>query len=249
MFTLCDRTAVVTGGSRGIGYAISKILATEGMNVAIIGRQTESIKYAEKTLQKLGLACKGFQCDVSVPLEIKAILEEIYQYFHSIDVLINCAGVLDTASIDELTEEEWNRVIDTNLKGTFFAMKYAIPYLERGRSPRIINISSNAGRMGGYENGLAYSASKGGIISLTYGAARRLAPKGITVNCVAPGTIKSDMTQAYSSEAHERLISRFPLNRLGTPEEVAYAVCYFSSVESGFTTGAVLDVNGGLFMG
>jgi 3-oxoacyl-[acyl-carrier protein] reductase len=122
--------------------------------------------------------------------------------------------------------------------------------LEKSEYPRIINIGSNAGRMGGFENGLAYTASKGGVVALTYGAARRLASKGITVNCVAPGTIETEMSKDnYDEAAHKRLLARFPLGRLGRPEEVAAAVCYFASQESGFTTGAVLDVNGGMFMG
>lgn len=125
----------------------------------------------------------------------------------------------------------------------------AIAYLKNSEAPRVINISSNAGRMGGFENGLAYTASKGGMISLTYGFARRLAPQGITVNCIAPGTIDSDMSSEFEGEARERLLARFPLRRFGTPKEVAAAACYFASIESGFTTGAVLDVNGGMFMG
>ena len=128
-------------------------------------------------------------------------------------------------------------------------IQQALPYLEKSRYPRVINISSNAGRMGGYENGLAYSASKGGVIALTYGLARRLAPKGITVNCIAPGTIESNMSRCYDESVRNRLLSRFPIGRFGVPEDVAAAACFFASEESGFTTGAVLDVNGGLFMG
>lgn len=249
MFTLEGRVAVVTGGSRGIGYAISRALAEHGMKVAVLSKTGQSVAAAEEKLTGHGFCCKGFQCDVSHPADIRIVLEQINEFFHGIDVLVNCAGILDTGSLEELTEEEWDRVIDTNLKGTFFMTQLAVPYLEHSQAPRVIHISSNAGRMGGYENGLAYTASKGGIISLTYGMARRLAEKKITVNCVAPGTIESDMSQVYDRKARENLLARFPLNRLGVPEEVAAAVCYFASEESSFTTGAVLDVNGGLFMG
>jgi 3-oxoacyl-[acyl-carrier protein] reductase len=148
-----------------------------------------------------------------------------------------------------MSPEHWDTIIAVNLKGSFLVAQQALPHLETGRAPRIINISSNAGRMGGFENGLAYTASKGGQIALTYGLARRLAPKGITVNCIAPGTIESDMSQSYDDATRGRLLTRSPLGRLGTPEEVAAAACYFASEESGFTTGAVLDVNGGMFMG
>lgn len=241
------RTAIVTGGTRGIGYAIARQLLGEGYGVAIIGRSGERAKDAA---ERLGTRCKGYPCDVSDVSQIEGILRQIHQDFGSIDVLVNCAGILDASKIDTLTEREWDAVINTNLKGTFFMIQKAIPYLEKGKSPRVVNISSNAGRMGGYENGLAYTASKGGVIALTYGAARRLAGKGITVNCVAPGTIETEMSEdGYDEAARKRLLGRFPLGRMGKPNEVAEAVSYFASEGASFTTGAVLDVNGGMFMG
>lgn len=249
MFTLAGRTAVVTGGSRGIGYEISNFLAKSGMNVAVLSKNLQHATDASTKLVEQGYCSKGFACDVSSVQSIQAALQDVVSCYKAIDVLVNCAGVLDSSPIDELTEEVWDSVIDTNLKGTFFMIQKALPYLEKSSAPRIVNISSNAGRMGGFENGVAYSASKGGIISLTYAAARRLAPKGITVNCVAPGTIESDMTKAYDGEAKKRLLARFPIGRFGQPSEVAAAVGYFASEEAAFTTGAVLDVNGGLFMG
>ena len=153
------------------------------------------------------------------------------------------------AKIEEMTVDDWDKVMSINLRGTFLMIQKSIIYLEKSKFPRIINISSNSGRMGGFENGMAYSASKGGIIAMTYGIARQLAPKKITVNCVAPGTIESDMLNARDEDTRKRLLTRFPLGRFGTSDEVATAVCYFASEESGFTTGSVLDVNGGLFMG
>ena len=241
------RTAVITGGTRGIGYETAKLLLKEGYRVAIIGTDKLRVHEAE---QNLGYNCRGYVCDVSDVKKIGETLEKIYDDFSSLDVLINCAGILDTSKIENLTEDEWDKVMDINLKGTFFMIQKAIPYLEKAKAPRIINISSNAGRMGGYENGLAYTASKGGMIALTYGAARRLAPKGITVNCVAPGTIVTQMAEkGYDEETKKRLIGRFPLGRMGRPEEVASAISYFAGEKSSFTTGAVLDVNGGMFMG
>jgi 3-oxoacyl-[acyl-carrier protein] reductase len=250
VLTLRNRTAIVTGGTRGIGYEIARKFLSAGMNVAIIGTNEKGVKEAAETLQGQGAACKGYVCDVSSVGEIKTTLKTIGEDFLSIDVLVNNAGILDVSKIGTLSEEEWDKVLDVNLKGTYFFTQEAVPYLEKSKHPRIINIGSNAGRMGGFENGLAYTASKGGVVALTYGAARRLAPKKITVNCVAPGTIETEMSKDnYDEEAHKRLLARFPLGRLGRPEEVAAAVCYFASEESGFTTGAVLDVNGGMFMG
>lgn len=241
------RTVVITGGTSGIGFETAKQLISEGYNVAIIGKNQSRAKEAEMSL---GSRCKSYICDVSNVKQIEETLSQIIQDFGSIDVLVNSAGVLDTSKIDTLTEFEWDKVIDVNLKGTYFMMQKAIPYLEKATVPRIINIGSNAGRMGGFENGLAYTASKGGVIALTYGAARRLAPKGITVNCVAPGTIVTEMAErGYDEATKEKLIARFPVGRMGRPDEVAAAISYFASEKSSFTTGAVLDVNGGMFMG
>ncbi len=241
------RVALVTGGSRGIGYEIAKKMLNQGYEVAILSRDYESIMSAAK---RLGKGCRGYVCDISRTGEIENSIRQIVKDYGGIDVLVNNAGILDVSRIDTITEDEWDKVINVNLKGSFFMMQYALPHLEKGDNPRIINVSSNAGRMGGYENGLAYTASKGGIIALTYGTARRLASKGITVNCVAPGTIETDMVDdKYDSEAKKRLLERFPVGRMGKAEEVAEAVCYFASVNAAFTTGAVLDVNGGLFMG
>lgn len=241
------RVAVVTGGSSGIGYSIAERMVDDGYRVAILGRDDNKLLKAK---ERLGEECTSFRCDVSNVQMIEVVLEKVFVTLGSIDVLVNCAGVLDTSKIDTLTEQEWDYVIDINLKGTYFMIQQALPYLGQSKSPRIVNISSNAGRMGGFENGLAYTASKGGIIALTYGAARRLAPKGITVNCVAPGTIVTEMAEkGYDEETRQRLTARFPIGRMGRPEEVADAVLYFASEKASFTTGAVLDVNGGLFMG
>lgn len=249
VLTLGGRIAVVTGGSRNIGFAIAKKFAKSGMKVAILSLSKSGAEKAAASIVKSGGAAIGIQCDVRNIASIKVALETINQRFGLIDVLVNSAGVLDMATISEMTVEHWDEVLSINTRGSFFMIQESIKYLEKSKAPRIINISSNSGRMGGFENGMAYSASKGAIISMTYGIARQLAPKKITVNCVAPGTIQSDMLKARDEETIKTLLKRFPIGRFGTAKEVAAAVCYFASEESGFTTGAVLDVNGGLFMG
>ena len=249
MLTLNGRTAIVTGGSRGIGLAITQAFVKDGMNVGILSVRAESAKGAAQHLAASGYPCEGVPCDVSDAKSVRSALKKVVSRFGGIDVVVNCAGILDVSSIPKMSPKHWDNIMAVNLKGTFLVVQQALCYLEKSRAPRVINISSNAGRMGGYENGLAYTASKGGIIALTYGLARRLAPMGITVNCIAPGTIASDMSQAYDEATRTRLLTRFPLGRLGKPAEVAAAACYFASEESGFTTGAVLDVNGGMFMG
>jgi 3-oxoacyl-[acyl-carrier protein] reductase len=249
ILTLTGRTAVVTGGSKNIGLAIANKFASSGMNVAILSVSEGSAVSVSDEINKQGGISIGIQCDVSDEHSVEEALSKVYQKFGSIDVLVNSAGILDMAKIEEMTVDHWDKVMSINLRGTFLMIQKSIIYLEKSKFPRIINISSNSGRMGGFENGMAYSASKGGIIAMTYGIARQLAPKKITVNCVAPGTIESDMLNARDEDTKKRLLTRFPLGRFGTSDEVATAVCYFASEESGFTTGSVLDVNGGLFMG
>jgi 3-oxoacyl-[acyl-carrier protein] reductase len=244
-----NRVAVITGGTKNIGLAISREFLKAGMRVAIVSSNLKNLYEAEKILNSEGLYPFCKQLDLKHISEIHSVLEEVNERFGSIDVLVNNAGVLELSNLLELTEETWDEVLNINLKGAFFISQKAIKFLIKGNHPRIINLSSNAGRMGGYANGLAYSSSKGGIIALTYGMARKLARYGITVNCVAPGTIDSDMTKARPKNVQKDLIKKFPLGRIGTPKEIASAVCYFASIESGFTTGAVLDVNGGMFMG
>ena len=247
--TLKGRTAVVTGGSKNIGLAIAEQFAFAGMNVAILSVSEGSAIKASDLINLKGGISIGVQCDVSDENSVESALKKVFQHFGSIDVLVNCAGILDMFTIDEMTVQQWDKVMSINLRGTFLMIQKCIKYLEISKAPRIINISSNSGRMGGFENGMAYSASKGGIIAMTYGIARQLASKKITVNCVAPGTIESDMLNARDEETKKRLLARFPIGRFGTSSEVASAVCYFASEESGFTTGSVLDINGGLFMG
>jgi 3-oxoacyl-[acyl-carrier protein] reductase len=249
VFSYGQRTALVTGGSKNIGLAIAEKLLQAGLQVAILSSNAEHLQAAQAQLQDTGYDPSIWHGDVSDVAQLPALLQRIHAHHGSIDILVNCAGILDLSAVEDTTEELWDRVLDVNLKGTFFVTQQCIPYLKQGSHPRIINIASNAGRMGGYANAMSYTASKGGMISLTYGLARRLAPFGITVNCVAPGTIESDMSRMRDAQTQQQLLAKFPLGRIGTAEEVACAVCYFASQESGFSTGAVLDVNGGMFMG
>lgn len=243
------KIAVVTGGSRNIGYAIADKFYDLGYKVAILSVSEDSAKKAAESIDKTGENVIGIRCDVTNESSVEETLEKINSNFGGIDILVNSAGILDLSSIDEMSIAHWDKVMAINLRGTFTTIQKSIKYLEKSKAPRIINISSNSGRMGGFENGMAYSASKGGIIALTYGLARRLGSKKITVNCIAPGTIESDMSAQRSPETLKKLKERFPLERFGTPAEVAAAACYFASDDAGFTTGSVLDVNGGLFMG
>lgn len=249
LFTFGSRVALVTGGSGSIGLAIGRRFAQAGLEVALLGSNPARLRHAAEQLHADGLVASTWACDLARIDTIDALLQSVKARHGSIDILVNCAGVLDLEPIEQTDETTWDNVLDVNLKASFFMVQKCLPHLRQGTSARIINISSNAGRMGGYANGMPYTASKGGLIALTYGLARKLAPQQITVNCVAPGTIESNMSRARDAATHAGLLERFPIGRIGTPDEVAYAACYFASLESGFTTGAVLDVNGGMFMG
>lgn len=249
LFTFGNRTAVITGGSKNIGLAIADKFSQAGLQVAIVSSNAKHLEVAQIYLNSKGYSPSVWPCDISDIRSLTPMLERIHSKHGSIDILVNCAGILDLSTVEDTTEEMWDSVIDINLKGTFFITQKCLPYLKSGIDPRVINIASNAGRMGGYANGMSYTASKGGMISITYGLARKLAPFGITVNCVAPGTIESDMSRMRDAETHKKLLEKFPVGRIGTADEVASAALYFASKESGFSTGAVLDVNGGMFMG
>lgn len=247
-----DRVAIVTGGTKNIGLSICRKLLNKNIKIAMIGSNQESIDTALQNfddMQHQDGDLIGFVSDLVEPNNIKDLVLDVYKKFGRIDVIINSAGILDLSSVEETTIETWNKIISVNLSAPFFLVQNSLPYLKKSNAPRIINISSNAGRMGGYANGMSYTSSKGGLISLTYGLARQLAKWNITVNCIAPGTIESDMLTARDELVINNLLEKFPLNRFGTSDEVAEAVMYFVDIKSGFTTGAVLDVNGGLFTG
>lgn len=248
LFTFTGRNAIVTGATRGIGKSIALYLAKAGVKVSVVGRNSERAdKVVSQILDDGGYACKVIG-DISSESECERIVKTSAELLGGIDILVNCAGNLTSTKIENVTREEWDDILSTNLTGTFFMTQKSIPYLEKSHAGRIINISSNAGRMGGYANSQAYTASKGGIIAITKGIARQLAPRSITVNVVCPGTTETEMSQLYDDRTMTTLIGRIPMGRLGKPEDTAAAVCFFASEEAGFITGAVLDVNGGMYM-
>lgn len=248
IFTLSERTAIVTGATRGIGKSIAIMLAKAGTNVVVVGRNEERADQVVDIIERDGGNAVKVIGDISSEKECKRIIESAVLKYGGLDILVNCAGNLTSTKIEDITRQEWDDVLSTNLSGTFFMTQKAIPYLEKSKAGRVINISSNAGRMGGYANSQAYTASKGGIIAITKGIARQLAPRNITVNVVCPGTTVTEMSHLYDEKTMEALVSRIPIGRLGQPEDTAAAVCFFASEEAGFITGATLDVNGGMYM-
>lgn len=245
MHRLEGRRAIVSGAAQGIGYAIARRLTEEGARVALLDVNEEKLRDAAESLP----GSAGFACDVSNVPGIAETVQKVAAAFGGLDIVVNNAGILNNTPIAEVTEAQWDLIMAVNLKSVFFMVQKAIPYLKESACPRVINISSLAGRMGGFETGLGYSASKGGILALTMGFARQLAPLGINVNAVCPGTTETPITREFSPEAMEKLYARIPLRRLGKPEDVAAAVAYLASDDAAFVTGELLDVNGGMYMG
>lgn len=242
---LASRVAIVTGAAQGIGFAMAKRLHEDGCRVALLDINEEKVQLAASELH----GCIGVRCDVSSPESIEAAVETVASAFGGIDILVNNAGILPSAGIESLTERDWDLTMAINLKSVFFMVQKALPFLKKSAHARVINTSSLAGRMGGFETCLAYSASKGGINALTMGLARQLAPYGINVNAVCPGTTETPITKAFTPEAMERLLTRIPLGRLGQPEDMANAVAFLAGDDASFITGLLMDVNGGMYMG
>ncbi len=249
MFDLKGRIAIVTGAARGIGFAAAEKLAEHGASVVLGDVNEPLVQEAAGRLKAKGYEALGVRMDVGRNDSIREAIAAAVRAFGGIDIVVNNAGILSALSIEEMTREEWDKVLKVNLGGTFFVIQAALPFLKKSQNPRIINISSLTGRNGGFEGSMCYAASKGGVISITRGMARRLAPFNITVNAVCPGPTETEILQGYTPEAQERQRNVSLLRRLGQPEEIAAAVCYLASTEAAFVTGAMLDVNGGAYMG
>ncbi len=245
---LKGKIAVITGAGRGIGKAIALQFAQYGSKVVVNYRS--SIAQVEELLSIIknnGGEAIAIQADISREEDAKRLVEETVKHFGRLDVLVNNAGITKDNLLMRMTEQDFDSVIDTNLKGTFFCTKHAATVMLKQRSGKIINISSVVGITGnvGQTN---YAASKAGVIGMTKAAARELSSRGITVNAVAPGFIETDMTEGLSDKIKEATIANIPLKRYGTAGEVAGAVSFLASEAANYITGQVLLVDGGLAM-
>jgi 3-oxoacyl-[acyl-carrier protein] reductase len=239
--------ALITGGARGIGRAIAEELAAGGATLAIVDVLQDVAEATATEFRARGVTAVAFVANVANLADVERMFGEVLARFGKVDILVNNAGITRDNLIMRMREEEWDAVIAVNLKGTFNCIKAASRPMLKARSGRIVNIASVVGVMGnaGQAN---YSASKAGVIGLTKTAAKELASRGITVNAVAPGYIRSEMTDKLTDAAREAFLTVIPLARAGTPEDVARAVGFLCSDAAAYITGQVLHVDGGMVM-
>jgi 3-oxoacyl-[acyl-carrier protein] reductase len=240
-------TAIITGGGRGIGRAIAESLARHGVNMVVVDVNLDIAKEAAAELEKAGIKSIALKADVANAVDVHSIFEEVLREFGKVEILVNNAGITRDALLLRMKEEDWDSVININLKGTFLCSKEAVKAMSKQRYGRIINIASVVAFMGnpGQAN---YSASKAGIVGLTKTIAKEYASRGITANAVAPGFITTAMTDALSENVKQEMLKAIPMNKFGSVEDVANAVVFFAMPESGYITGQVMHVNGGMYM-
>ena len=244
---LAGRVALVTGGTRGIGLAIARLLADDGASVVVSGRDPGRLESAAKELEALGASALAVAANAGKREDADRLVEAARERFGRIDVLVNNAGITRDQLLVRMKDDDWDKVMETNLRGVFLMTRAVGKVMMRQKSGRMINISSTAGAMGN-PGQVNYSAAKAGVIGLSKAAARELAHWGILVNVVAPGLIETDMTASISAEAREGFLAQVPLKRIGQAREVAEAVRFLAGDGATYITGQVLHVNGGLYM-
>lgn len=238
--------ALVTGAGRGIGAAIALELGRNGATV--IGADLANVQQITETLQQAGVKGMGMALDVNSAEQIEAVLKSIAEQFGDVTILVNNAGITRDMLLMRMSEKEWDDVMSTNLKSVFRLSQAVLRPMMKARSGRIINIGSVVGAIGNAGQ-VNYAASKAGVVGFTKSLAREVGSRGITVNCVAPGFIDTDMTRALSEEQRTALAQHIPLGKLGQPEDIAVAVAFLASPRARYVTGETLHVNGGMFMG
>jgi 3-oxoacyl-[acyl-carrier protein] reductase len=245
---LKDRVAIVTGGARGIGKAIALAFIREGARLALVDVDKAILEAAKNEIKKNKEEVIAIPCDITKSGDVKEMVDQVRKEFGRIDILVNNAGIIRRGTIETITEEDWDRVIEVNLKGTFNCCKAVAGIMKQQRYGKIINVSSIAGKIGDITSAPGYGPSKAGVDALTKTLARQLAPYGINVNGVAPHAIETEMSAQWSEERRKEIVASIPLGRLGKPEDVANAVLFLASEEASFITGEILDVNGGALM-
>lgn len=250
MYNFKNKIALITGGSRGIGKACALKLAEDGCDLVINYKSDE--KSAEETAEqarKFGVKAAIFKADMSKVSEIDNLVKFTVEQFGRIDVLINSAGISQIIDYSKITEEDWDKMMELNEKGTFFCCQKVIEIMKNQKSGKIVNLASTAGQMGGFIVGVNYSVSKAGVICMTKALSKVAVKHGINVNCVAPGLIDTDMTTSYPPETVESMKSGIPIGRLGSADEVADGIVFLASEKANYIVGTTLYINGGTYLG
>lgn len=242
---ISGKVAIVTGAGRGIGFAIAERLATEGARITIVELNKKLLSESTSRLGSKGANVTGLECDVSNEQQVISCVDQVVGKFGRVDILVNNAGITGlTKPLTEVTEKEWDEVMNIDLKGVFLFSKAVITHMLRQGYGSILNIASIAGKEGN-ANLVPYSTAKGGVITFTKALAEEVVTKGIRVNCVAPALIDTELIKAWPAEQRQRLTNKIPMGRLGKPEEVASMVAYILSDEASFITGQCINIDGG----
>mgnify|MGYP001175791414 FL=1 len=247
MIDLSDKIALVTGASRGIGQSISMILAQNGAHVVCVSRNIKDVQSVADKITHQKFNASAASCDISDSNNVTELVKDIIEKHGRIDILINNAGITRDNLLMRMSEDDWNEVVNVNLKAAFTAIKAASRSMIKQRSGRIINISSVVGLIGNAGQ-VNYAASKAGLIGMTKSVAREFASRGITANCIAPGYVETQMTNKLTDEVKSSLNEQIPLGRIGNVEDIAYAVAFLASDEASYITGQTLAVDGGIVM-
>lgn len=247
MIDLSDKIALVTGASRGIGQSISMILAQNGAHVVCVSRNVNDVQSVADKITHQKFNASAVSCDISDSNNVTELVKDIIEKHGRIDILINNAGITRDNLLMRMSEDDWNEVVNVNLKAAFTAIKAASRSMIKQRSGRIINISSVVGLIGNAGQ-VNYAASKAGLIGMTKSVAREFASRGITANCIAPGYVETEMTNKLTDKVKSSLNEQIPLGRIGNVEDIAYAVAFLASDEASYITGQTLAVDGGMVM-
>ncbi len=238
------KTALVMGGGSGIGLAAADALGEEGFSLALVDRNHEALTNAASALEASGHQVETHQADVSDA----AALARIVDHLTDLQVLINAAGILHLGTIQDISEDDWDQLVEINLKGVFLACKAVVPAMIRTGGGTIVNVASQSGRTKSHFSAPDYVASKAGVIGLTMVLADQHAKNGIRVNCVAPGLVETPMANSFTVEQRQRMMETIPLGRFARPEELASVIAFLATDRSSYITGQTINVNGGSFM-